>query len=178
MDETSPSDNYELFVELFTKNEASLRAFARSLMPTWQDADEVVQEVALVAWRKFDEFEEGTSFISWVCTIARFKALSYRRKLARDRLSFREELIELMADEGVAELDARNEEYDALEVCLKKLPPRQRDLVNIAYTPGLSVKTEAEKAGIKPGTLYMRLNRIRSILFDCIQVQIKKEKLA
>lgn len=178
MDDSNSNESYELFVELFTKNENALRAFARSLLPTWHDADEVVQEVALVAWNKFADFEPGTSFIRWACTIARFKALAHRRKLSRDRLSFRAELIELMADEGLSELDSRSDEYDALEVCLQKLPTKQRELVNMAYTPGLSIKIEAEKTGVKPGTLYMRLNRIRSILFDCIQTQIQKENLA
>ena len=42
-------------MELFARHEGDLRAFARSLMPSWHDADEVVQQVALVAWRKFDQ---------------------------------------------------------------------------------------------------------------------------
>ncbi len=166
--EASASDNYEQFVELFTRNEPALRSFARTLVPSWFDADEIVQEVALVAWRKFPEFEIGTSFIKWVCMIARFKALSYRRKMARDRLSFNTDLMDLIAEEGIEETDQRQQEYEALERCLSKLPEKQRSLITLAYTPGLTVKEEAERAGIKPGTLYMRLNRIRATLFDCI----------
>ncbi|MDF1756546.1 MAG: sigma-70 family RNA polymerase sigma factor [Verrucomicrobiales bacterium] len=174
MEPLSPDDNYEQFVELFTRNEAALRAFVRGMVPSWHDAEEVVQDVALVAWRKFDEFEIGTSFINWVCTIARFKSLSHLRKTSRDRLSFQSELIEMMADEGAEEMEVRKYELAALEQCLKKLSTKQRDLVNLAYTPGISIKDEAERVGIKPGTFYMRLNRIRAVLHDCINRVISK----
>ncbi|MDF1816636.1 MAG: sigma-70 family RNA polymerase sigma factor [Verrucomicrobiales bacterium] len=178
MDEFSPDEKYEQFVELFTRNEASLRAFVRGMVPSWHDAEEVVQEVALVAWRKFDEFEIGTSFINWVCTIARFKSLAHLRKTSRDRLSFQSDLIEIMAEEGIEEVELRKREHDALEKCLTRLPAKQRDLVNLAYTPGISIKSEAERVGIKPGTFYMRLNRIRAVLHDCINREISREEPA
>lgn len=173
MAESSENENHEAFVELFTAHEQALRAFVRTLVPTWHDADEIVQEVALTAWRKFAEFEIGTSFISWICMIARFKALSYRRKMARDKLSFNSELLELMADEGLDESDKRKREYLALETCLAKLSEKQRRWVMLAYTPGFSVKEEAERDGVRPDTFYMRTNRIRKTLFDCIQKTLR-----
>ncbi|MBK1875963.1 sigma-70 family RNA polymerase sigma factor [Pelagicoccus mobilis] len=178
MAEEDPIDDYELYVKLFTQHESQLRNFARGLVPTWHDADEIVQEVALTAWKKFDQFEVGTSFIKWVCVIARFKALSYRRKMARDRLSFGENLIELMADESIDELDQRQNEYEALELCLKNLPERQRIWVKLAYTPGITTAEVAERAGVKAGTFYMRLNRIRKALLQCITARLKGEGLA
>jgi len=169
MDESPPSQDYEKFVELFTKNEQALRTFVRCLGPRWQEADEIVQEVALVAWRKFGEFELGSSFLKWVCVIARFKTMSFLRNAARDRLTFRTELLELMADEALDERELRSREYQALEDCLAKLPEKQRRWVTLAYTRGTSAREEAERLGVKAGTFYMRLNRIRSLLLKCIQ---------
>ncbi len=175
MDGSTPDGRYEEFVELFTSNERSLRSFVRTLVPSWHDADEIVQEVALVAWRKFDEFESGTSFLPWVCMIARFKSMAFRRKMARDRLCFNEDLIDLMADEGAEEANARQDEYEALEKCLRKLTEKQQKLIQVAYTPGESIKREAEAAGIRPGTVYMQLNRIRATLFQCIGKTLAEE---
>jgi RNA polymerase sigma-70 factor, ECF subfamily len=173
-----PNDNYEAFVAVFTRHEADLRRFIRSLMPTWHDADEVMQLVALVAWRKFDQFDRDTGFIRWACVIARFEALAYRRKMARDRLVFREDLLALMADEAEDEADTRRLENEALETCLKKLPDAQRKLISLAYTPGISTRELAEQAGAKPGAFYMRLNRIRKSLLHCIEENLQKEGLA
>jgi RNA polymerase sigma-70 factor, ECF subfamily len=174
----SESEQYEAFVEFFARYEADLRAFVRSLLPTWHDADEVVQQVALVIWRKFDQFDQSTSFIKWACVIARFEALAYRRKMARDRLVFREDLMAQLAEEAAEEMDDRKAENVALEGCLKKLPVEHREFVTLAYTPGTSTKELAEQAGAKPGSFYMRLNRIRKTLLDCVENKMAQEGAA
>ena len=176
--ENEPTDRDEAFVELFARHEGDLRGFIRSLLPTWQDADEVMQQVALVAWRKFGEFDLSTSFIKWTCVIARFEVLAYRRKMARDRLVFNEDLMVQLAEEGERETEDRKLENVALEGCLKKLPEGQREFVTLAYTPGVSTKELAEKAGAKPGSFYMRLNRIRKALLECVETTMAKEGLA
>lgn len=164
-------------MELFTQNEQALRTFVRSLVPSWHDADEIMQEVALVAWQKFGDFELGTSFIKWTCVIARFKALAYRRKFARERLAFSEALMEVMADESARESEQRKREYDALEGCLEKLPEKQKKWITLAHTPGVSSKELAAEIGMKPGAFYMRLNRIRGTLLTCINRSLKQEGL-
>ena len=174
----SESEQYEAFVECFARHEADLRTFVRSLLPTWHDADEVVQQVALVAWRKFDQFDQATSFIKWSCVIARFEALAYRRKMARDRLVFRDDLMARLADEAAEEVDDRRAENVALEMCLKKLPADLREFVTLAYTPGTSTKELAERAGVKPGSFYMRLNRVRKTLLNCVERTMTEEGVA
>ena len=171
------AQDYEAFVEVFTRHEADLRRFVRSLLPTWHDADEVMQQVALVAWRKFDQFDRSTHFVKWGCVIARFEVLSYRRKMARDRLVFNEDLMAVIADEAEQEeaLERRQNENTALEGCLKKLPEGQRKFVTLAYATGVSTKELAEQAGTKPGTFYMRLNRIRKGLLTCIEDSLRQE---
>ena len=81
-----PKRLYEQFVQLFARHEPGLRSFLRSLLPTWEDVDEVMQQTCLVLWQKFGDFELGTDFGRWACTAARFEVLKYRRKMARDRL--------------------------------------------------------------------------------------------
>lgn len=176
-DSQSPSDEaYERFLKLFAHHENDLRTFIRSLLPTWHDADEVLQQSALVIWRKFDQFDasaEGSAFMKWACVIARFEALAYRRKMARDRLVFREDILDLMAEEGTEEIDSRQAEYEALESCLAKMPEKHRKLLTLAYTPGVKVKELAEQAGSTSAAFYMRLNRLRKDLMHCIEDQVQ-----
>ena len=68
----SDDEKYEAFVRLLMKHEPRVRSFLRGLLPTWHGVEEVAQEASLIAWRKFDDFEEGTSFGGWLLTIARF----------------------------------------------------------------------------------------------------------
>ena len=50
----SNRDNHDHFLRLYVENEEALRGFVRSLVPTLEDAREVMQDVAAVLWRKFD----------------------------------------------------------------------------------------------------------------------------
>ena len=62
---------HEAFLRLFTRCEPELRAFVRSCLPRLQDVDEVMQEVSLVAWRKFGDLDDRGRFAPWACLIAR-----------------------------------------------------------------------------------------------------------
>ncbi|MFD2256820.1 sigma-70 family RNA polymerase sigma factor [Luteolibacter algae] len=171
-DSESEDLRYEAFIQRFTQCEPDLRRFIRSLLPTWTDTDEVLQQTAIITWRKFDQYDLETSFIKWACVIARFEALSYRRKMGRDRLVFREELLELMADEGSEEISQRQEEHSALEECLAAMPEKQRQFVTLAYTPGITIKEMADQAGSSAAAFYMKLKRLRHQLQSCIESKI------
>jgi len=173
--QTNSEDSYSTFVGLFTRHEGGLRAFVRTLLPTWGDTDEVMQEVSLVAWRKFDQFDPETDFMRWAATIARFEALNYRRSMARDRLVFDEDIVQLLArecEEEMADLEPRRR---ALESCLKKLPEHRRRLILRAHTPGQKMKPIAEEVGVTPNALYKTVERIRLTLFRCIEETLRTQ---
>ena len=52
MKDRIPHDTYEQFIRLFVAQEGRLRAFLRTLVPSLDELDEVMQETSLVAWRK------------------------------------------------------------------------------------------------------------------------------
>jgi RNA polymerase sigma-70 factor (ECF subfamily) len=165
---------YETFVARFAHYEPDLRRFIRSLLPTRTDADDVLQQTAIVIWRKFDQYDPETNFMKWACVVARFEALAYRRKMARDRLVFREDVMDLMADEGEEELATRQSEHDALETCLGAMPEKQRLFLTLAYTPGIKVKKMAEDAGSTAAAFYMRLKRLRRQLLTCVESKVQQ----
>ncbi|MGC6426909.1 MAG: sigma-70 family RNA polymerase sigma factor [Akkermansiaceae bacterium] len=154
---------------LYTRHEPDLRRFIRSLIPTATDTADVLQQTALVIWRKFDQYDGETPFMKWACVISRFEALAYRRKIARDRLVFRDDILDLMGREGTEELELRSQEHDALENCLQKLSEKQQQFLLLAYTPGVKTKDLAESAGSTSAAFYMRLKRLRHQLQSCIE---------
>lgn len=160
---------YEAFVKLFARHEAELRRFVGSFLPSWGDVDEVVQRAAIAIWRKFDQFDPDTNFMKWACVVTRFEALAYRRKMARDRLVFRDDVLDLMAEEAGEEFDGRKAQHEALESCLLAMPEKQRKFVMLAYTPGVNVKELAEEAGSTAAAFYMRLKRIRRQIMKCVE---------
>src|SRR3569832_1709910 len=101
-----PPEAYESFVRLFVAHEMRLRSFLRSLLQSWTDVDEVMQETSIVAWRKFPQYDPATSFMAWAAAIARCEALKCLRKHARERLVFSDDIFDLVADESLTEADA------------------------------------------------------------------------
>jgi RNA polymerase sigma-70 factor (ECF subfamily) len=171
------NDLYESFVQVFARHEPGLRAFVRPLVRTADDVDEVIQQTCVVLWRKYGDFQPGSDFLSWAGTIARFEVLKFRRSRARDRHLFGEELICLLADEGLAEANRREDERRALDACLQRLPVKQRELIERCYGGGVSINQVAESLGRSATSLYKALNRIRQSLLECIERSLAQEAL-
>jgi RNA polymerase sigma-70 factor (ECF subfamily) len=67
---------------------------------------------------------------------------------------------------------------DALEHCLEKLPPPQRELVLTAYTRGTRIDELALRRNQTPMALYKLLHRIRFILLECVERTLVSEDTA
>jgi RNA polymerase sigma-70 factor (ECF subfamily) len=171
----SAEPQYEAFVRQFVACERRLRSFLRTLLPAWPDIDDVLQSTCVVAWRKFAQFEDGTSFPNWIFAIARFEALKHRRTQARSPLVFSDELLEMLAEEGAAEADRLEMERNALEHCLERLAPAQRELLEKSYQPGVRFHEIAAQAGQSATAFYKVIQRLRAALLECVQKRLAAE---
>jgi RNA polymerase sigma-70 factor (ECF subfamily) len=167
-------ERYEAFVRLLLQHEPRVRSFLRGLLPTWHDVEEVAQEASLIAWRKFDDFEEGTSFGGWLLTIARFEALKYRRRVARSPLVFVDEVWDLLAEEVSGE-EVQQIRRQHLEVCLGKLEPAKRELLLNVHSPGVVMREVAVQSGKSEQAFYKVIQRLRAVVHDCVLKEIATE---
>ena len=167
-------DRYEAFVRLLVEHEPRVRSFLRGLLPTWHDVEEVTQEASLIAWRKFDNFEEGSSFGGWLLTIARFEALKYRRRVARSPLVFVDEVWDLLAEEVSGE-EVQQIRRQHLEVCLGKLEPAKRELLLNVHSPGVVMREVAVQSGKSEQAFYKVIQRLRAVVHDCVLKEVATE---
>ncbi len=176
----TPAENakHDQFLRLYVSHEEALLGFVRTLVPSRDDAREVMQEVAVVLWQKLNELDDLTNFRPWAFTVARFKAMAWLRDRKRDRLVFDEDVLELLADEVSDHVDAYDAERRALEACVEKLDPAQRKLLEAAYAPGARIDDLARAAGRSPMSLYKALHRIRLALMNCTQRVLAQEGLS
>jgi RNA polymerase sigma-70 factor (ECF subfamily) len=176
----TPSERteHDQFLRLYVEQEESLRGFVRSLVPTREDANEVMQEVAAVLWRKFDELATPDDFRRWAFGIARFEALGFRRDTARDRHVFDADVLNLLADDAEAAAESLDIEREVLDECLGKLPEPQRKLVEAAYAREVKIEEMAAAMGRTAMSLYKALHRIRMTLMDCAERTLWQRGLA
>jgi RNA polymerase sigma-70 factor, ECF subfamily len=160
---------HDRFLRLFTTNEPALRAFVRRLVPSRDDARDVMQEVALVLWRKFDTFPEGVEFRRWAFGVARFEALAWFRDKTRDRHVLAEDVVAQLADESVSADKHLESQREALRSCLNKLPKDRRRLVLAAYGPAARIQEVAAQSGRTVAAFYQWLHRVRLALLECVR---------
>ncbi len=172
MTKPPPIDRYDQFVALFARHERAVRGVIRSMLPSLQDADDVMQEVGLACWHKFADFKTDDStdaFFRWACVIARFEVLKYRRKCVRDRLVLSDETIQSLSEESEARSAMAEREREALEDCLLRLSTADQRLLLSVHTRGDSVADIARQLGQNVRRLYSRVNSLRDILGECIR---------
>jgi RNA polymerase sigma-70 factor (ECF subfamily) len=165
----SMDDAYERFTGLLTRHHAALMGFILSLRPHWADAEDLLQQASVVMWRKFGEFQPGTSFVAWGCQISRFLVLNHLRKNARDPHVFSEELFDVMSREAAEDVERLQSQRAALTRCMEKLDARGRQIIARCYEAGATVKEVADRLGATPNSVYKTLNRIREALLACVR---------
>ncbi|QDV61914.1 RNA polymerase sigma factor [Crateriforma conspicua] len=173
-------DRYADFVGLLARHDQAVRRFVRALLPTGDGVDDVMQETALECWRKYDQFSDTATevdgeFTRWACVIARYKALSWQRDRARDRLVFRESVIEQLAASAELRLDRGDHEREAIERCLDQLPADQRRLLLSVHSPGESVARIASETGQRARKLYSVVQSLRKLLLRCVESRLASE---
>ena len=172
------SDKTELFIELLTRYQQRVYLFIFSLVSNHADAEEVLQETNLTLWRKFEEFEPGTSFRAWAFQIAYYKARALRQRRQREQVHFGEEFFERVAAAAQEKPDDFDARQNALAHCMAKLSDKDRDLIRRRYRKGGSTKTVAEEVGRSIPAVYKAVGRIRRALFECIQRTVASEARA
>lgn len=182
--DSQPDDReqrYHEFVALLARHDGSIRRFVRSLLPSSEFVDDVVQDTALECWKKFSDFQpqnpQGShqEFIRWACVIARFKVLSWQRNQQRNRLIFTEGVVERLASAASDSIGQHQQQRNAVELCLQSLPQHQQQLVLSVHSPGQSVALIAAETGQSVRRLYSNLNAIRKRLLKCVQKKLAAE---
>lgn len=169
-------ENYEEFLNLFTRDRDRIFSFVCSLVPRLTDAEDIFQKCSLVLWRKFQDFRSSESFLAWACGIARLEVLNALRTDRRNKLLFDEDLVRQLATHRMQSICEHQERLFALRSCVETLSDDQRDLLDAAYGNGNTIKNFAEFTGSAVQTLYNRLGKLRRQLFHCVESKLASQE--
>jgi RNA polymerase sigma-70 factor, ECF subfamily len=140
------------------------------------DAEDLVQDALVRAYRFYDRFEPGTNFRAWLFKILTNTYInSYRRKQGRPQESSLEDTEDfflynqLSRDSGERVADVEDTVLDqlgadAIQRAIDQLPPQFRTTVQMADVEGLSYADIAEATRVAKGTVMSRLFRGRRLL--------------
>jgi len=151
---------------------------ARWLLRDEQDAQDVVQEAYLRAFKSFAGFR-GSNGRAWLLTIVRNTSYTLLKKnRALDLTTTFDEERHATDYESVnpAALLEQTEDAELVREAMDHLPAEFREILVLRHLEGLSYKEIADIAQIPPGTVMSRLARARGKLKECLAARIGKEK--
>jgi RNA polymerase sigma-70 factor, ECF subfamily len=149
--------------------QGAVSGYIHGLVPDHQAADELVQEVAVAAFRGHRQRLPTASFTGWALGIARNVVRMRWRAYSRSRTVFTDPaLIDSLAALN-AELDDELEaERAALRQCLQGIHGRAFEILRLHYYDGLPAADIATRLALAAGHVRVQLHRLRGILRDCI----------
>ncbi|QDT64712.1 sigma-70 family RNA polymerase sigma factor [Calycomorphotria hydatis] len=147
-----------------------------TLIPYRNDAEDVVQETCSILWEKFDEFDPDRDFVRWSCGIAYRQARNFLRKKYRQKgLCLSESVahkVEKMRTGSSELLELRREK---LLECLQDFREDDQMFLHEIYSGQTTVVKYAKHHRLRLGSLYVKLDRLRKRLLDCILRKMMKE---
>ena len=146
---------------------------AHGLVGNETDAEEVVQETFLTAWRKLPSLElAGESLLPWLVTICRFQCANRVRRQIRDR----EHTAGAVSDTLPATVDVERQVVDnhlveAVLAEVGRLSPIDQYFFRLCAAVGYAYQAAGYEVGVSHATVRNRLSRIRTRLRTTVDLE-------
>jgi RNA polymerase sigma-70 factor, ECF subfamily len=142
---------------LFARHRTPLYRWLLRFVGNETIAEDLLSEVFLDVWRQAGRFEGRSSVATWLMSIARFKALSARRRRTEAELN---EKIETTVADTASDPEAALQEKnrgELLRQALTRLSPEHREVIDLVYYHEKSVDEVAEILAVPPATVKTRM---------------------
>ena len=173
--ESKETKTRQEFTQRWLSVEPSVSAYVFAAISGFHDAEDVVQQTAQDAARRFEDYDPSRPFVGWVLWIAKSRVIDFYRRKQREHLVFSDELLEGLGRAIAGRTGGRSNRREALEHCLEALPERSRRLLDLRYVEELSSSQIAEAFSSTAGSVRVLLTRARSALAECIQRRLATE---
>jgi len=158
------SDHPAAFEQLIALHEPRVRRLAHRLLgwrdSTGSDADDVVQNVFLVALTRLGSFRGDASLATWLTTVTLNQCRSLRRKHLLTLRWLRSKEASPPADKAML----TDETSAQVRAAVQSLRPRDREVIVLFYLEELPAAEIARHLNLSPGAVDVRLHRARQRL--------------
>jgi RNA polymerase sigma-70 factor (ECF subfamily) len=153
------------FGDLFDRHATAVFRFAYSLTHDNTEAQEVVQETFVTAWRKLADIRlAGDSLLPWLIVTARRHVQTMRRTQARHFALPLDEHIRQKGDLAAVSSDDDREELEWVFAAVRQLSETDQRIVELCLFEGRSYKEASMQLGLSHAVVGKRVERTRSRL--------------
>ena len=155
----------------WTRAQRTVAAFVRSLITDFHQSEEVLQRVAVILVRKYEQYDPGRPFVAWAIGCAKIEALTFLRERGTDRLLFDNALVDQIAESYEQTEQNKSPVSRFLDECVEELDGRSRRAIQLRYTNNLRSVNIAREMQISDGAARMLLSRARTLLRKCVEAR-------
>lgn len=159
----------------WVKSQQNILAYIGSLTCDFREAEELLQETAVLLFQHADRYDAGRPFLPWALGIARNVVLHHRRHIARHYCMVDSEVMEQLAAVFDDLAVRRDRLRESLRYCREKLPSRSQHVCRLRYEGGLNIREIALRLDSTAGAVRIQLHRIRDQLRRCINGRLGVE---
>jgi RNA polymerase sigma-70 factor, ECF subfamily len=154
---------------LFARHRVALYRWLLRIVRDETLAEDLLSDVFLDVWRQAASFQGRASVSTWLLAIARYKALSARRRRIDAELDARiASSIADPADDPEAALQKKNRS-ELLRDSLASLSPEHGEVIDLVYYHGKSVREVADIVGVAEATVKTRMFYARKKLAELVE---------
>jgi RNA polymerase sigma-70 factor (ECF subfamily) len=164
--------NTELLVRLLATHQQELFRYIFALLPHEEDARDALQETSVALYRKFAEYDQSKPFLAWAYGFAFLEIMKQRERVRRGTRQLAQHLVERLARERAEAEPALAARLQALEHCLQQLSAADQELIRKRYQEKIKTDDLLRQFGPSRRSLFRNLDRIRRLLFDCINRRV------
>ena len=164
-----------LVQKLFISHSPAISGYLLAGMPDLNTVDDLLHSTFLRATEKAADFQEGTNFVAWACSIARYELLGLVRDRRRAPLVLGPEVLEKLCTEVPAvEVDERR--VRALWECIERLAPRAKQAILLCYRDGLLPREIASRMAVTAESMRVVLSRARQTIRRCVERRMRADE--
>jgi RNA polymerase sigma-70 factor (ECF subfamily) len=162
-----------LFCALVREHAPMLLTYVRTMIDDPGTVDDILQETMIVAWRRFEDYDDSRPLARWLRGIARKLVQAHYSRLGRGPVYCSDSVLRAI-DERMVAIDQRredtwNDKIGALEHCLEHLSEPMRRSIELFYRENWKTEEIAAQMSTTREAVKKRLQRARSLLADCLR---------
>lgn len=161
--------------QLYQKHHRALYAFIRLRVGNDEAAEELVNDTFMVAFRKPHRFDGSCEYRTWLIGIAKRLCSNWLRRRGSGMQGITDtvdiaQLTDLPAEAmtAIEQLEVA-ERKEAIQICIDKLPERQREAIYWAWHQELKLAEVANNMVCSEGTIKTQLHHARNKIMNCLR---------
>jgi RNA polymerase sigma-70 factor (ECF subfamily) len=162
--------DHDTIVRALLRDRARLHAYVWAIVRDEHVAEDVFQDVSVLAIAKREEIADEAHLAAWLRKAARFESLKALRNRKSRPVAVDEQVLDLLeAQWGELDLISTHQMTHALRRCLGTLTPSARQILQLRYVQGLSGQQVAAQLHQKTHSIYVAIGRIHQRLAECMR---------